>query len=45
MKYTGPPKPIPTERIHPVDNRWSRAIFLSALIAVLLADLLIWRPG
>jgi len=43
--YTGPAKPIPTHRVHPVDNRVTRAIFLLALIAVLLLDLFVWRPN
>ena len=43
--YTGPAKPIKTHRIHPVDNRVTRAIFLLALIAVLLLDLFVWRPN
>jgi len=45
MKYTGPPKPIRTERIHPVDNRVSKGLLLAAIIIVLLMDLLVWRPG
>lgn len=43
--YTGPAKPINTHRIHPVDNRVTRAIFLLALIGVLLMDLFYWRAG
>lgn len=45
MKYTGPPKPIRLEYIHPVDNRVGKAIFLVFLIGVLLYDLFIGRPG
>lgn len=45
MKYTGPAKPIPTEYIHPIENRWSKGLFLAFLIGVLLMDLLVWRPG
>jgi len=45
MKYTGPPKPIRTEYIHPVDNRVSKGLLLAAIIIVLLMDLLVWRPG
>ena len=43
-KYTGPAKPLPTYHIHPIDNRLTRAIFLMALIVVLLLDLFVWRP-
>lgn len=43
--YTGPAKPIKTHTIHPVDNRVTRAIFLLALIGVLLMDLFYWRPN
>ena len=44
-KYKGPAKPIPTYHIHPIDNRFTRALFLLALIGVLLFDLLVWRPN
>lgn len=43
--YTGPAKPIKTHTVHPVDNRVTRAIFLLALIGVLLLDLFVWRPN
>lgn len=43
-KYTGPARPIPTYHIHPVESRTSKALFLLALIAVLLLDLFLWRP-
>ena len=29
---------------HPIDNRFTRAVFLAALIAVLLLDIFYWRP-
>ena len=45
MRYTGPAKPIPTQSIHPIDNRVSRGLFLLFLIGVLLMDLLVWRPN
>ena len=45
MKYTGPPKPIPTEYIHPVDHRVSKGLALAVLIIVLCLDLFYWRPG
>jgi hypothetical protein len=45
MRYTGPAKPIKTHRIHLVDNRVTRAIFLLALITILLLDLFVWRPN
>ena len=44
-RYTGPAKPIPTCRIHPVDNRFTRAVFLLCLISILLLDLFLWRPN
>ena len=43
-KYTGPAKPMPTYHIHPIDNRFTRGLFLLALIGVLLLDLFYWRP-
>lgn len=43
-RYTGPAKPIRTYHVHPVDHRATRAIFLLALIGVLLLDLFYWRP-
>ena len=43
--YTGPAKPIRLYSIHPIDNRFSRAVFLLALIGVLLLDLFLWRPN
>jgi hypothetical protein len=45
LPYTGPAKPIPTHRIHPVDNRVSKGLFLVFLISILLMDLLVWRPN
>jgi uncharacterized membrane protein len=45
MRYTGPAKPIPTQSIHPIDNRFSKGLFLIFLIATLAYDLLIGRPG
>lgn len=47
MKYTGPPKPLRTSayNIHPVGKRVGKALFLIAIIAVLLMDLFYWRPG
>ena len=47
-KYTGPAKRVRLHRthiIHPIDNRVSRALFLLALIGVLLLDLFLWRPN
>lgn len=44
MRYRGPAKPIPTERIHPVDHRVTRGVVLVFLIVVLLMDLFVWRP-
>ena len=44
-RYTGPAKPIPTHRIHPIDNRISKALFLIFLISILLMDLFVWRPN
>ena len=47
-KYTGPAKRMRLHRtytIHPIDNRVSRALFLLALIAVLVLDLFVWRPN
>ena len=43
-RYTGPARPIPTHRIHPVDNRVTKGLSLLALIAVLMLDLFVWRP-
>ena len=43
--YKGPAKPIRTHHVHPVDNRVSRAIFLLALMGILLMDLFVWRPN
>ena len=43
--YTGPAKPIPTYRIHPVEGRTSKALFLIFLISILLLDLFLWRPN
>ena len=45
MRYTGPAKPIKTHRIHPVDSRVARALFLIFLIATLAYDLFIGRPN
>ena len=45
MRYTGPARPIKTHTVHPVDNRFSRAIFLLALMGILLMDLFVWRPN
>ena len=44
-KYKGPAKPIPTYHIHPIDNRFTRALFLLFLIAILAYDLFVGRPG
>ena len=45
MRYTGPAKPIRTYNIHPVDNRFTRTLFLLAIIGVLLLDIFLWRPN
>lgn len=45
MRYTGPARPIKTHTVHPVDNRVGKAVFLLALISILLMDLLVWRPN
>ena len=44
MKYTGPAKPIPTASVHPIDNRFTKALFLLSLMGILLMDLFVWRP-
>lgn len=43
-RYTGPAKRIRTHYIHPIDNRFTRGVFLLALMGVLLLDLFLWRP-
>ena len=45
MRYRGPARPIPTERVHPVDNRVTKGIVLLVLIGILLMDLFVWRPN
>lgn len=44
MRYDGPAKPIPTW-VNNWPQRTKRTAVLLFLIATLLMDLLVWRPG